>query len=222
MPYTIINAVGTLDGRGAVGGKSTSIGGEVDHRLMRNIRACVDAVLVGAGTLRSENLTLTVDETLAERRRKRGLNEQPLSVILTGSGDVSPGRRIFRASKGSVLVLAGADASAENLAEISGLATVRAMAENGAPEPERVLETLSERFAIRRLLVEGGPRVNHSFIQRRLVDEIFLTIAPKIAGGDPRSLTEGPPLPPEISSSPSLVSVYLTDSELYLRYRLQR
>ncbi len=189
---------------------------------MRDIRAAVDAVLVGAGTLRSEDPTLTVYDTLVERRRMRGMKDQPLTVILTGSGDVPAGRRIFReASRGNVLVFAGAGAGPKNLAELSGLATVRTMAENGAPEPERVLGTLAGEFGVRRLLVEGGPRVNHSFIQSRLVDEVFLTLAPKIAGGDARSLIEGPSLLPK-TASPRLLSVYLAGSELYLRYQLLR
>ena len=219
-PYTIINAVGTLDGRGAVDGKSTPIGSEVDHRLMRNIRACVDAVLVGAGTLRSENLTLTVGDALAKRRKSFGLKEEPLSVILTGSGHIPADRRIFRAGKESVLVFAGAETNPENVAELSELATVRVLASNnGFPDPVKVLETLTIEFGVRRLLVEGGPSVNRSFIEGRLVDEVFLTLAPKIAGGDARSLIEGAPLPSE-KVSPSLTSIHLSDSEIYLRYRL--
>lgn len=223
-PYTVINAVGTLDGRGAVGGKSTPIGSEVDHRLMRNIRANVDAVLVGAGTLRSEDLTLTVDESLTQRRREHGLKEQPLSIILTRSGDISANREIFRTSEeGNALVFAGAQANRRNLAKLSELATIRTITETSAPEPEKVLETLAKEFGVRRLLVEGGPSVNCTFLESRLVDEVFLTLAPKIAGGDSRSLVQGAPLPQDATSSPNLVSIYLSDySELYLRYRLTR
>ncbi len=220
-PYTVINTVGTLDGRGAVGGKSTPIGSKVDHRLMRNIRASVDAVLVGAGTLRSEDLTLTVDEPLTKRRGERGLKEQPLSVILTESGDVPADRKIFRTSEGNVLIFAGPRAGEQNLARLSDLATVRTATGTSVPGPEKILEMLADEFGVRRLLVEGGPSVNRSFLEARLIDEVFLTLAPKITGGDPRSLVEGEPLPPA-AASPSLVSIYLSDSELYLRYRLTR
>src|SRR5918997_2128698 len=125
-PYTVINAVGTIDGRGAVAGKSTPIGSEVDHRLMRNIRASVDAVLVGAGTLRSEDLTLSVDERLAKRRRDYGLEEQPLPIILTLSGNIPTDRKIFRTSgKSDLLILAGSQANQQQLATLSAIATVR-------------------------------------------------------------------------------------------------
>jgi len=217
----VINAVGTLDGRGAVGGKSTPIGTEVDHRLMRNIRASVDAVLVGAATLRSEDLTLTVDEPLIKRRGERGLKEQPLPIILTVSGDVPADRKIFRTGEGNVLIFAGSRTSQQNLAKLSELATIRTVTATSAPEPEKILETLSEEFGVRRLLIEGGPSVNRSFIEARLVDELFLTLAPKIAGGDQRSLVEGEPLPQD-TTSPNLVSIYLSNSEIYLRYRLTR
>jgi riboflavin-specific deaminase-like protein len=220
-PYTVINTIGTLDGRGAVGGKSTPIGTEVDHRLMRNIRASVDAVLVGAGTLRSEDLTLTVDEPLIKRRRERGLKEQPLPIILTGSGDIPADRKIFRTSEDNVLIFAGSRTGQQNLAKLSELATIRTATATSFPEPEKILETLSGEFGIRRLLVEGGPSVNRSFLEAQLVDELFLTLAPKIAGGDPRSLVEGDPLPQD-ATSPSLVSIYLSNSEIYLRYQLTR
>jgi 2,5-diamino-6-(ribosylamino)-4(3H)-pyrimidinone 5'-phosphate reductase len=221
-PYTVINAVGTLDGRGAVGGKSTPVGSEIDHRLMRNIRSNVDAVLVGAGTLRSEDLTLTVDEPLTKRRRESGLKEQPLSVLLTESGDVPAGRKIFQANEGDLLVFAGARASQDNLAKLSKLAPVRTTTDNTfVPEPKKILKTLADEFGVSHLLVEGGPSVNRSFLEALLVDEVFITLAPKIVGGDPRSLVDGEPLP-QGTTLPSLVSVYLSDSELYLRYLLAR
>ncbi len=218
----MINAIGTLDGRGAVGGKSTPIGSEVDHRLMRNIRASVDAVLVGAGTLRSEDLTLSVDQSLARRRKDHGLAEQPIPIILTGSGNIPSDRRIFRASgKSDVLILAGSQASPQRLSALSEMATVRMVTATNTPAPEEILETLAEEFGVRRLLLEGGPSVNHSFLEARLVDELFLTLAPKIVGGGLNSLVEGGPLPQHVTA-PSLVSVYLYDSEVFLRYRLRR
>ena len=219
-PYTVINAVGTLDGRGAVAGKSTPIGSESDHCLMRNIRASVDAVLVGAGTLRSEDLTLCVDETLAKRRRQRGLEEQPLPIILSASGDIPGDRKVFLTNgESKVLIFTGSHADRRQLAKLSDVATVRTAAAIDAVEPKKILETLVNEFGVRRLLVEGGPTVNHSFLEARLVDELFLTLAPKIVGGDIRALVEGEPLP-QHATSHSLVSVYISDSEIYLRYQL--
>lgn len=221
-PYTVINAVGTLDGRGAVEGKSTPIGSGMDHRLMRNIRANVDAVLVGAGTLRSEeNLMLTVDEPLTKRRRERGLKEQPLSIILTGGGDVPSGARIFQEDEdGDVVVFAGSLTDQQTLAKLSYVATTRiAAGGSGVPEPEEVLEILAREFGVSRLLVEGGPSVNRSFLEAGLVDELFLTLAPKIVGGDHKSLVEGEPLSQEVTPH-NLISIYLCDSEIYLRYQL--
>jgi riboflavin-specific deaminase-like protein len=221
-PYTVINAVGSLDGRGAVGGKSTPVGSEVDHRLMRNIRANVDAVLVGAGTLRSEDLTLSVDEPLAKSRRERGLKEQPIPIILMGNGKIPTDRRIFRASSGSkeVMIFVGSSTRREDLAKLSEIATIRISTATDSPEPNEILKILADEFGVRRLLVEGGPTVNHSFLEARLVDELFLTLAPKIVGGDSRFLVEGKEIPQD-GSSTCLVSVHLYDSEIYLRYRVR-
>ena len=187
---------------------------------MRNIRANVDAVLVGASTLRSEDLTLTVDEPLAIRRAQRGLEKQPLSIILTASGNVSTDRKIFRDNRNGVIIFAGANADRQNTTKLSERASVHKAVGSSILEPGMILKTLTEEFGVQRLLVEGGPRVNHSFITSGLVDEIFFTLAPKIAGGDARSLIEGASLLPE-TASPSLVSVYLAGSELYLRYALR-
>ena len=195
---------------------------------MRNIRANVDAVLVGAGTLRSEDLTLTVDEPLAKRRKGRGLEEQPISIILSRSGDIPSNRRIFRESGGGVLVFAGTRAACENFA--AGLSelgeprrNVRTVSGGPTSRPERLLETLASDFGVRRLLVEGGPSVNRSFLEAGLVDELFLTLAPKIVGGDSVSLVSAstPLNTTDASPSPRLRSAYLSDSELYLRYALR-
>jgi 2,5-diamino-6-(ribosylamino)-4(3H)-pyrimidinone 5'-phosphate reductase len=218
-PYTLINAISTLDGRGAVGGKSTPLGTHVDHRLMRNVRANVDAVLVGAGTLRSEDLTLSVDEPLARRREERGLKAQPLPIILSRSGNVPANRRIFRENnEGDVLILTGSYADGQQLARLSELATIRRYATAGLAELSEIVETLADEFAVRHLLVEGGPKVNRSFLEAQLVDELFLTLAPKIVGGESRSLIEGETLP-HGGNRLDLISVHLSDSEIYLRFR---
>ncbi len=82
---------------------------------------------------------------------------------------------------------------------------------------------LGEEFGVRRLLVEGGPSVNHSFLSGNHVDEVFLTLAPRISGdGNAPSIVSGPdPLQNQVRNA-RLVSVHLVaGNELYLRYRLQ-
>jgi 2,5-diamino-6-(ribosylamino)-4(3H)-pyrimidinone 5'-phosphate reductase len=82
---------------------------------------------------------------------------------------------------------------------------------------------LKGRYGVDALLVEGGPTLNYSLISLGLADELFLTLAPKVLGGEvPNSLTvvEGPLLRPN-GIEPKIVSIHLCDGELFLRYALR-
>ena len=220
-PYVIINMVASIDGRVAVGGKSSRIGSEVDRRTMRNLRSKADAVMIGAGTLRSERLSLGLGDL------SRG--QQPLAVVATGTGDVPLQSNLILGEGQEVLLLSPAGFSAPG-----GFPRCRSerMRRLGASEPEgpsgdvdlgEALQILKAERTVELLLVEGGPTLNHSLFSRGLADELFLTLAPKLLGG-PRSvafaLLEGPGLSPSQSPRAELVSVYLFDDELYLRYHL--
>jgi 2,5-diamino-6-(ribosylamino)-4(3H)-pyrimidinone 5'-phosphate reductase len=227
-PYVVINMVVSLDGKVTVQGKASSIGSSMDRTLMRNLRAQVDAVMVGAGTLRAEKLRLDVPEELAGERASRELEPQPLGVIVAGSGDVPLPRNLVTSSFDNLLILVSSE---EPLKEGFGALASRASVEvvprqitSGSQlDLGRALETLKERYAVEVLLVEGGPTLNHALICAGLVDELFLTLAPKLLGGvRPGALTilEGLDVPPQKSPSPELVSVHLFDDELFLRYTL--
>jgi riboflavin biosynthesis pyrimidine reductase len=85
------------------------------------------------------------------------------------------------------------------------------------------LRSLKATNGVNGLLVEGGPRLNHSLISQNLADELFLTISPKLLGGLPGealTMLEGNLLPAETRPAPELLSVYLAGSELFLRYSL--
>ena len=217
-PFVAINMVSTLDGKAAIDGKASPIGSSVDRRLMRNIRSAFDAVLVGAGTLREEEVDLGVPEELAEKRIEEGLSRQPLGGVLTGSGRIPTERRLFRsASTVPLVVIASAGSSEEGLLEASaqGAEVIQTPGE-GLPEPREVIKALRKVFGVRRILLEGGPSVNHSFLSCGLVDEIFLTLAPKLTGGEDPAILEGRALPNP--PKPRLLSAYLYRDELFLRY----
>jgi 2,5-diamino-6-(ribosylamino)-4(3H)-pyrimidinone 5'-phosphate reductase len=229
-PYVLINTVASLDGKATVGGKAGSIGSSTDRTLMRNLRARADAVMVGAGTLRAEKLTLGVPEDFAAARKARGLKPQPLAVVVTGSGNVPLRTNLIDSWPGNLLVLVSSGTPEERLAALSCQASVEAVPGKAAPEGfdsprldlAGALETLKRCHAVDVLLVEGGPALNHALVCRGLVDELFLTLAPKLLGGDgPEVLTilEGPALESR-ETEPSLVSAHLFGGELFLRYSL--
>jgi riboflavin-specific deaminase-like protein len=214
-PYTISNTVASIDGRTSVEDKASGIGSTVDRLAMRNLRARVDAVMVGAGTLRAEKLSLGLDAT------PRG-SGQPLAIIVAGNGEV-PVRKNLVAHEGQRVIVICTNATADALTEdLSGFASVLRVptAEGGYPDLVRALQTLREEYLIERLLVEGGPRLNRALISHDLLDELFLTVAPKLLGGAPddtRTLIEGSiPLPKDLH----LMSMHLAGGEIFLRYTL--
>jgi riboflavin-specific deaminase-like protein len=216
-PYVIINMVSSIDGKVAVEGKSSRIGSETDRRAMRTLRSKADAVLIGAGTLRAEKLSLGLDGS--------SCGPQPLAVVATRTGDLPLKSNLIVCEAQDVLVVT-TQAAPENLddrlRERARVLRVPATP-SGDVDLENALRILKFKHAVDVLLVEGGPVLNHSLVSNSLVDELFLTLAPKLLGG-PRSGTltplEGPGLSPSERAKAELVSVYLADDELYLRYRL--
>ena len=216
-PYVIINTVSSVDGRTTMEGKAAGIGSRTDRRTMRTLRSKVDAVMIGAGTLRAEKLSLGLDGP-------DGL-PQPLAIIVTGSGEVPLEEHLVVEEGQEVLILLS-DAVPRGVFErLRALAPVmEAPADStGAVDLARALLALEARRGVESLLVEGGPGLNHALISRNLVDELFLTVAPQLLGGSAeRTLTllRGPTL--RDRPTLDLVSIHLADGELFLRYSIPR
>jgi 2,5-diamino-6-(ribosylamino)-4(3H)-pyrimidinone 5'-phosphate reductase len=230
-PYVLINMVCSLDGKSAVDNRAGSIGSSIDRTLMRTLRAQADAVMIGAGTLRAEKLRLDVPEDLGRARVARGLEPQPLAVVATNSGNIPLKENLLDYSPDNLIILVSSESPKDSISALSRLATVevvpsRAEREPAAEEgsvldPGFALKTLRERYGVGLLLVEGGPVLNHALISSNLADELFLTLSPRLLGGE-RSPTilEGPNLPPPVGQARNLTSIYLADDEVFLRYTL--
>jgi 2,5-diamino-6-(ribosylamino)-4(3H)-pyrimidinone 5'-phosphate reductase len=227
-PYVLINMISSLDGKVAVSGKAGCLGGPVDRTVMRNLRAHADAVMIGAGTLRAEKLTLAVPEDRARARESRGLKPQPLAVVATVSGDVPLEENLLASSPENVLILASSETPQKHLVTLSSRASVEIVAGEtsklGGLDLVEALRTLKKRYGVSVLLVEGGTVLNHALVSSGLADELFLTLAPKLLGGErPGALTilEGPALTPH-KTEPKLISIHISGEELFLRYTLPK
>jgi riboflavin-specific deaminase-like protein len=171
-PYTIANFVSSIDGRAAFSGRSAPLSDDGDRALFHALRERVDAVMVGTGTLRAERYgALIRDEDACRRRIERGLDPQPLACLVTRSGALPLDIPLFGQSR--VLVFAPEP--------IEGVETVTLEAMELTLTA--VLRVLRADYGIRSLLCEGGPTLFGSLIHEGLVDELFLTLAPKLAGG---------------------------------------
>jgi 2,5-diamino-6-(ribosylamino)-4(3H)-pyrimidinone 5'-phosphate reductase len=219
----------SVDGKVAVGGKAGSIGSSTDRTVMRTLRSHADAVMIGAGTLRAERLTLAIPENLAQARRSHSLRPQPLAIVVTVTGDVPLQKNLLGSSPDNLLVLASPETTEERLAALAALASIEIvpqekLASGSSLDLTKALEVLKKRYAVDVLLVEGGPSLNYALASSGLVDELFLTLAPKLLGGvhpDAITILEGMSLLPTKSPNPELISVHLSNNELFLRYFLR-
>ena len=211
-PYVFINMVSSLDGNAARKGKASGIGTTADRRVMRTLRSKADAVMIGAGTLRAEKLSLGLDAG--------DDGPCPLAVILTTTGDV-PLDNLLRYKDQKVLVLlaeSADDTAGECLGHYAEVLRVRADG-SGRVDLAGAIGILRTERAVDRLLVEGGPTLTHATISEGLADEIFITLAPTLLGTTAAPTVLGGDL--DEPRDLHLLSAYLADDEIFLRYGLQ-
>jgi riboflavin-specific deaminase-like protein len=218
-PYVALNMVCTADGKVAVGGGAAGIGSRTDRALLRQLRARADAVMSGAGTLRAEDYTSKVPRSYAAARVARGQTEQPLAVIVSGSGQLPAERPLFWGEGFSrALLTSQRGAAAVDPDQAKQLQLV--IAGEGTVDLAMGLRLLRTGHGVRWLVCEGGPRLNHGLLAAGLVDELFLTVAPRLVGSAGPTIVEGPPFP---LAGPILTlrTAHADGSELFLRYRVE-
>jgi 5-amino-6-(5-phosphoribosylamino)uracil reductase len=179
-PYVVLNMVATADGAATVGHRSGPISSPADRQLFHELRAHVDAVLVGAGTVCAERYRRLVgDPARRERRVARGLAPDPLAVIASRRLTLPPDVPLLADPDSRVIVLTASTAElTQCAAQVSYL--------RPAPGEELDLAVMLARLraerGVRSVLCEGGPTLNASLLPAGLVDELFLAIAPALAG----------------------------------------
>jgi riboflavin-specific deaminase-like protein len=220
-PYVVLNMVSTLDGRATIGGRSAPLSDAADRALFHGLRSVVDAVMAGAGTVTAERYgPLVRDRDTRRRRLERGLAEQPLALVVSGRLTLAHDLRLLADPKSHVaIVTSSTDSLPATGARIEYLRAGR----QGRVELRRAFAELRDRFAIQTLLCEGGPHLNGELLSANLVDELFLSLSPTLAGDPARGqpalrILAGVELehPPELE----LVSVLEHSSRLFLRYRV--
>lgn len=182
QPYVLLSAAVSLDGYlDDTGPERLLLSGPDDFDRVDEVRAASDAILVGAGTLRTDNPRLLVNSP--ERRAARlaaGLPEYPLKVTVTASGDLDPTARFWHT--GGEKVAYTTDQGAEHLRALDLPADVDVVSVGPELEWRAVLDHLGNVRGVRRLMVEGGGQVHTQLLRQGLADELQLAVAPLFVG----------------------------------------
>jgi riboflavin-specific deaminase-like protein len=221
-PYLVVNVIGTADGRATIGGRSGPIGDAADRELFHALRAASDAVLVGAGTVRSERYGRMIkDPARRAARREQGRSPEPLACVVSGRLALPEDLPLLTSADARVVLITASQASlASPTAHVEYVRTER----EGVLDLGAAMRELRERYSVGMLLCEGGPHLNANLLAEGLVDELLLTLAPKLAGGDPSSdeslrILAGRSLPAPVALE--LIGLLESASQLFLRYAVR-
>lgn len=211
-PYLILNFATTLDGRAAISGRSGAIGSDTDTEMLQRLRTRVDAVMIGAGTMRAERYGRIVsDPQLRAYRERTLLTHDPLAVIVSNRMELPWDAGLFTDGGGRVVVFTASDQEPPETAT-----PVTIVRHPDGVELDRALEWLLKERGIKSVLCEGGPTLHGRLREGGLADELFLTIAPKIAGGEGSRILEG--ALPDVDQV-ELAWLLESEGELFARYR---
>jgi riboflavin biosynthesis pyrimidine reductase len=242
-PYCVANFVSTLDGvvsfsiPGQSEGAQISNSNEEDRFIMGLLRASADAILVGSGTLLAagpqgswlpESIYPAAKDLYQKYRTEvLGKLEYPLVVIVTGRGELDLASAVFHTPRTRVLILTteqGKQRLSQAGSEALNSVQVKALPSAGKGiSPSAVLTLLRQEAGVELLLHEAGPTLFGEFLAGGFIDELFLTVAPQIAGRVPEQPRPG--LVANIEFSPAtapwwkLLSAKNSADYLFLRYR---
>jgi riboflavin-specific deaminase-like protein len=200
-----VNFASSVDGAVAVGGASRGLSSDADREVFHVLRSLTDVVLVGAGTARAENYG---------GARPRPDREPPPIAVVTRSLDLDPAARLFTDTQVRPIVVTCATAPDDRRAAIETVADV-VVAGDSTVDLSRALDVLAER-GLTRVLCEGGPRLFGDVAAAGLLDELCLTLAPLVAGGDAGRITKG--MPGTAATHLRVAHVLEAEGSLFLRY----
>jgi riboflavin-specific deaminase-like protein len=183
-PFVAVNVAMTADGKLAPSNRRfIPFTTKYDQELMLELRAQFDAVMSGARTVDLGEVSLgTGGEKYKKKRRARGLEEEHIRVIVSGSGTLDPNAYIFTKRFSPIIVLTTPRAG-KKIAALEKAADAVHVSEGKEIDFVAALKWLRKEWGVKRLLCEGGGAINGGLFHAQVVDEIYLTIAPTILGG---------------------------------------
>jgi riboflavin biosynthesis pyrimidine reductase len=233
-PHVVGNIVSSMDGvvslgiSGNASGRAISGGNPHDRMVMGLLRAAADVVITGGGTFRSsarrrwtpDSAFFPLAGQFQELRRALGKPQCTVNAIVTASGDLDPG--FLPAGNATYLIVTTTDGAKRLRARFPSSLAAVIDAGTGPLSADQIIEAVTRLHPSTLLLVEAGPRLMSEFIAGHALDELFLTIAPQIAGRDGSAerpgIVAGRQFAPADSRWASLASARRGGSYLFLRY----
>lgn len=194
LPFVFSNFAMTADGKTTFANrKFVPFTSDCDREHMMKLRAMADAVMSGARTIDSGEVTLgTGGEKYRKLRLKRGLTELNLRIVVSGSGTIDPRAAIFRKGSSPVIVLTTERAGKQRLDKLATLASEVKICGKDEIDFIKAFLWLQKKWKVKRLLCEGGGELHSALIRAGLVDELHLTVSPKIfSGRDALTIADG-------------------------------
>jgi riboflavin biosynthesis pyrimidine reductase len=214
-PFVRGNMISTLDGAISVQGRSGMLGGPADRRVFQTLRSWADVIVVGAGTARIERYgPARLDEDLRQRRLARGQPPVPAIALVTRTAQLDWSSPFFTEAEARPLVLTTAAGERHARDEAAGVAEL-VVAGEGDVEIERAFDSLG-RSGCRSVLVEGGPGLNADVVKAGLLDELCLTLSPRLVAGNGPRVVAGE----ELAHPLDLDIVHLLEEDGFLFCRL--
>ncbi|MFD3942613.1 pyrimidine reductase family protein [Streptomyces sp. NPDC058579] len=213
------NMVSSLDGAGQHDGRSQPLSSDSDMRIFGTLRGLADVIVVGAQTVRQEGYRpARAREAFAARRAAAGQGVAPVIAVVSASLDLDFTLPLFTEPLVPTLVLTGAGAPADRLAEARAAAGAEVViaGDGTGVEPGRAVAALAER-GLRRQLTEGGPRLLGQFVAAGVLDEMCLTVSPTMTAGSSQRIAGGPSV--AVPQRFDVASVLEEAGFLFTRYR---
>jgi riboflavin-specific deaminase-like protein len=221
-PFVLVNLAMTADGKIATANRAIhSFGSARDLRHLYELRATADAVMCGARTVEiSRSILDNGGPAFRRLRLQHGLAEHNLRVIVSGSGSIDPGAEIFQEKFSPIIVLTTARISKINRLKLQNAGAEVKICGRARLDFRAALRWLRAKWQVKRLLCEGGGELNEALFRADLVNEIHLTICPKIFGGRTApTIADGPGFPGLAHAKKfELTSIHEFDAELFTTF----
>jgi riboflavin-specific deaminase-like protein len=214
-PYLVLNMVSSLDGKATIDWRTRGLSTELDRRLFHRLRTQADAIMVGAGTVRAERYgRMAKSEELRAARTDEGLASDPIAVVVSARLDLPADLPLLNEPEQTVIVATGSDAS------LPDDLTCELVYERTGDDLQLLFARLREQHGIRSVVCEGGPTLNSHLLAAGLVDELWLTLNPKLAGGAAAlTIVAGRELVEPVDLEP--ISVAEGEGDLFTRWRVK-